>query len=76
MASPASDLPARRWALVLDMGAEPRRVFTVRSAEKAGEVFEAVRAALEELVKRGGCRSMVIGVHVEGPACDHELGGA
>jgi len=65
----------RRWQLVLEPGGEAARVFVVRNATDADEVMGAVREGVRSMMARGGCRSMTIAVHVEGPSCDHELGG-
>jgi hypothetical protein len=66
-------MSGKRWTLVLDAGAAPQRRFTVRDARDADEVMLAVRTAVKDLAASGGCRSIVLGIHVEGPACDHEL---
>lgn len=66
--------PGRRWQLVLDAAGSAPQVFVIRDAKDADEVMIAVRAGVRDLMSRGGCRSMTIAVHVEGSACDHELG--
>jgi hypothetical protein len=62
----------KRWTLVLDVSGA-QRVFTVRGVDDGKAVIVAVEAALRDMSASGGCKSMVIAVHVEGPACDHEL---
>jgi hypothetical protein len=64
----------RRWSLVLDV-AGITSTFTVRGATDAAVVMEAVKGRIGDLMRAGGCRSLVIGVHVEGAACDHVTGG-
>lgn len=65
----------RRWQLVLEPQTSQAQTFTVRDAKDADEVMTAVRGHLRTMMERGGCRSLVIGVHVEGAECDHELRG-
>jgi hypothetical protein len=67
--------PSRGWSLVLEEGAGVTRVFRVRAGAKddAAAVVEAVRVAIVAACASGGCRSISIGVHVEGAACDHEV---
>ncbi|MDD5367320.1 MAG: hypothetical protein PHR30_18455 [Gallionellaceae bacterium] len=31
------------------------------------------RELIREAIRRGGCRSFVVGIHEEGAACDHEV---
>jgi hypothetical protein len=66
----------RRWQLVLDVAGTPKQAFTVRSKPEADDVMASIRAIVRDLMARGGCRSLTLGVHVEGADCDHELGGA
>lgn len=68
-----SSEPKRRWQLVLDAAGEQPRPFTVRDAKDADEVMEAIRETVRAMMARGGCRSLLVGVHVEGPDCDHEI---
>lgn len=70
-----SEAPPRRWQLVLDAAGSAPQVFTVRDAKDADEVMAAVREGVRSLMAKGGCRSLVIGVHVEGADCDHQIGG-
>jgi hypothetical protein len=66
----------RRVRLVFDVAGEPPSVVRVdgndqRAVSEALAVFRhKVRAAIEA----GGCRSFLVGVHVEGAECDHEVG--
>jgi len=66
----------RRWQLVLEGAGEVSRTFTVRDAKDADEVMTAVRESVRAMMARGGCRSIVIGVHIEGEECDHQITGA
>lgn len=66
----------RRVRLVFDAAGEAPSVVKVdgndhRAVSEALAVFRhKVRAAIEA----GGCRSFLVGVHIEGDACDHEVG--
>lgn len=63
----------QRWTLVIEHGAGLTRKFVVRSATDGDDVMAALRAMIRDEMARGGCRSIAIGIHVEGPACDHEV---
>lgn len=63
-----------RWSLVLEVGSVSR-VFEVAAARDADEVMTAVRSAIRDAMAKGGCRSLVLAVHVSGGDCDHELKG-
>ncbi|HEX3063169.1 MAG TPA: hypothetical protein VHP55_10855 [Usitatibacter sp.] len=61
---------------MLEVPGERALVYVVSTAADADRAMEAIRGAIALLMRKGGCRSVVIGVHVEGADCDHELGGA
>lgn len=70
--------PARkRWRLTFDGdGAGNVHVLTI-SKDDPGSINDAVaiiRGKLRGAMEAGGCRSVSFGVHVEGEACDHEVG--
>lgn len=73
----AADEPGRRWRLVFNMD-DPQTMRVISVSKREGGVSDAVtlfRAAVREAMEANGCRNVVIGVHVEGAECDHEVGG-
>lgn len=73
-----SSEPARAWRLVFE-GGDPATMVTVsisRGAKLAAvdEVVAEFKRRVRAAMEAGGCRSFVVGVHVEGSACDHEVG--
>jgi hypothetical protein len=66
-----------RWRLTFNADdPQTMRVLKIGAADR-GAVDEAVtlfRAAVRSAMDAGGCRTVMVGVHVEGEACDHEVG--
>lgn len=71
-------MKAKRWRVVFDTH-EGMKVIQIQRGDSGGvadavTLFRtAVRAAMER--EPACCRTVMIGVHVEGPECDHEVGG-
>lgn len=67
-----------RWRLTFNADdSQAMRVVQVARGDSAG-VDEAVtlfRSAVRSAMEAGGCRTVLVGVHVEGAECDHEVGG-
>lgn len=67
--------PRRRWRLVFDM--DGREVKVLQVSKGAASVADAVtlfRAAVRAAMEKEGCQTVMVGVHVEGAECDHEVG--
>jgi hypothetical protein len=65
-----------RWRLTFDMDTPGMKVVQVERGSGGG-VDQAValfRSCVRAAMEAGGCRTVMIGVHVEGAACDHEVG--
>lgn len=63
----------RRWRLVFDPPVGPPIVVGKRDPGGVDAAMTAIRSRLRAAMEAGGCRSFVVGVHVEGEACDHEV---
>lgn len=65
-----------RWRLTFDVDSPQMKVVQIEKGS-AGGVDQAVtlfRSCVRAAMEAGGCRTVMIGVHVEGEGCDHEVG--
>lgn len=66
-----------RWRLTFDAdSSQTMKVIQVEKGDRSA-VDEAVglfKLAIRAAMAAGGCRTVMIGVHVEGEGCDHEVG--
>lgn len=72
----ASIRERKRWRLVFEAGQVPISVVTIEGGDAAAvdEAVKVFKAKIRAAMELGGCRSVLVGVHVEGAACDHEVG--
>lgn len=65
---------ARKWRLVFEPPGPQQTIAVAKGdPDSIDDAVRAIRSRLRAAMEAGGCRSVVIGVHVEGPACDHEV---
>lgn len=62
--------------LVFDVAGEAPAIFKVEAGDAGAvaDVVTAFRSRVRAAIEAGGCRSFLVGVHVEGAECDHEVG--
>lgn len=71
MASPER----KRWRLVFEVGSDTRVLAVGKGDTRAADdAVAAFKSLVRDAMESDGCRSFVVGVHVEGAACDHEVG--
>lgn len=67
-----------RWRLTFNADdTATMRVVQIGKGD-TGAIDEAVtlfRSCVRSAMAAGGCRTVMVGVHVEGAECDHEVGG-
>jgi len=65
-----------RWRLTFDMENPGMKVVQIERGSQGG-VDQAVtlfRSCVRAAMDSGACRTVMVGVHVEGAECDHEVG--
>lgn len=68
----------RRWRLTFDAESGGTMRVVQVGRRDAGAVDEAValfKLAIRSAMAAGGCRTVMVGVHVEGAECDHDVRG-